>query len=117
MHTSPPPPLCRVKFHDSILPTGNRRVSDATGPGAVWRPPPAKRGADFLARLMEVGPSGARVRPLGGDRAGEVRFGRFLHNPSVTPEEMIETVAARTAELVEGLHVLAIQDTTTMRDD
>jgi hypothetical protein len=76
-----------------------------------------KGGADFLARLMAIGPSGARIRPLGGDRAGEVRFGRFLHNPSVTPEEMIATAAAHTAELVQGLHVLAIQDTTTLRDD
>jgi|HubBroStandDraft_1064217.scaffolds.fasta_scaffold104167_1 hypothetical protein len=66
---------------------------------------------------MEVGPSGARIRPLGGDRAGEVRFGRFLHNPRVTPEEMIATAAAHTALLVEGRHVLAIQDTTTLRDD
>jgi hypothetical protein len=74
-------------------------------------------GADFLARLMEVGPSGARVRPLGGDRAGEVRFGRFLHNERVTHEEMIATAAAYTTELVQGLHVLAIQDTTTLRDD
>jgi hypothetical protein len=66
---------------------------------------------------MEVGPAGARVRPLGGDRAGEVRFGRFLRNPHVTPEEMIATAAAHTASLVEGRHVLAIQDTTTLRDD
>lgn len=66
---------------------------------------------------MEVGPAGARVRPLGGDRAGEVRFARFLHNPHVTPEEMIATAAEHTASLVQGLHVLAIQDTTTLRDD
>jgi hypothetical protein len=66
---------------------------------------------------MEVGPSGARIRPLGGDRAGEVRFGRFLHNPRVTPEEMIATAAAHTASLVTGRHILAIQDTTTLRDD
>jgi hypothetical protein len=70
-----------------------------------------------LARLLSVGLSGARVRRLGGDRAGEVRFGRFLHNPRVTPEEMIATAAARTAGLVGGRHVLAIQDTTTLRDD
>jgi len=66
---------------------------------------------------MEVGPAGARVRPLGGGRAGEVRFARFLHNPHVTPNEMISTAAAHTAERVAGLHVLAIQDTTTLRDD
>jgi hypothetical protein len=66
---------------------------------------------------MAVGPAGTRIRPLGGARKGEVRFGRFLHNPRVTHEEMIATAAARTADLVQGLHVLAIQDTTTLRDD
>jgi hypothetical protein len=71
-----------------------------------------QKGADFLARLMEVGASGARIRPLGGDRAGEVRFGRLLHNSRVTPAEMIATAAAHTASLVQNLHVLAIQDTT-----
>ena len=71
----------------------------------------------MLERLLTVGPSGARVRPLGGDRAGEVRFGRFLRNRSVTPGEMIATAAARTARLVRGRHILAIQDTTTLRDD
>jgi hypothetical protein len=76
-----------------------------------------KGGADLLARLLTTGPSGARVRALGDDRAGEVRFGRFLHNPSVTPEEMIATAAVPTAGRVRGLHVLAIQDTTTLRDD
>src|SRR5206468_2140588 len=96
--------------------TGNRRTNDATEPGAVWRPPPGKRGADLLARLRTVGVSGARVRRLGGDRAGEVRFGRFLHNPRVTPEEMIATAATRTASLVDGRHVLTVQDTSTLRD-
>jgi hypothetical protein len=57
------------------------------------------------------------VRPLGGNRAGEIRFARFLHNSRVTHGEMIASSAARTAELVEGLHVLAVQDTTTLRDD
>src|SRR5258708_36055339 len=117
MHTSSPPRLRIGSFHDSFLPTADRRTSNAAAPGAVRRRPPAKRGADFLARLMEVGPAGARVRPLGGDRAGEVRFARFLHNPHVTPEEMIATAAEHTASLVQGLHVLAIQDTTTLRDD
>jgi len=74
-------------------------------------------GADLFARLMEVGPSGASVRRLGGDRAGEIRFGRFLSNPRVTPKEMIDTAAARTMDRVKGLHVLVPQDTTTLRDD
>jgi hypothetical protein len=57
------------------------------------------------------------VRRLGGDRAGEVRLTRLLRNPSVTPEEMVETAAARTAERSAGLDVLAIQDTTVVRSD
>lgn len=66
---------------------------------------------------MAVGQTGVRVRVLGGDRAGEVRLGRFLRNPRVTPAEMIATSNARTARLVNGRHVLAIQDTTSLRDD
>jgi Transposase DDE domain len=68
-------------------------------------------------RLLEVGQFGVRVRPLGGNRAGEVRIGRFLRNPAVTAPEMIATASARTARLVRGRHILAIQDTTSLRDD
>lgn len=57
------------------------------------------------------------MRPLGGNRAGEVRLGRFLHNPRVTPREMVATAGNRTAGLVKGRHVLVIQDTTSLRDD
>lgn len=64
-----------------------------------------------------MGQSGVSVRRVGGDRAGEMRFGRFLHNARVTPREMVATARARTAGLVAGRHVLAIQDTTTLRDD
>jgi Transposase DDE domain len=71
----------------------------------------------LLERLLAVGQGGARVRPLGGSRAGEVRLGRFLHNPRVTPAEMVVTASLRTATLVGGRHVLAIQDTTSLRDD
>lgn len=74
-------------------------------------------GAFLLNRIIEVGESGVRVRPLGGNRAGEVQLGRFLHNPRVTPEEMVWTAAARTAERVKGQEILVIQDTTTLRDD
>ena len=76
-----------------------------------------KGGIFLLDRLLEAGQQGVRIRPLGGDRAGEVRIGRFLHNLSVTPEEMLETALARTCALVAGRHVLAIQDTTSLRDD
>jgi hypothetical protein len=71
----------------------------------------------LLARLVAVGQRGVRVRPLGGDRAGEVRLGRFLHNARVTPDEMVATARTRTAGRVQGRHVLVIQDTTSLRDD
>jgi hypothetical protein len=71
-----------------------------------------KRGADFLAAL--VGRRTACLRRLGLDRAGQVRFGRFLHNPAVTATEMVATAAAHTALAAKGRHVLAIQDTTEL---
>src|SRR4029450_6910508 len=60
---------------------------------------------------------GLRVRRVGRDRAGEIRITRFLRNRRVTPEEMVTTARLRTAGLVRGRHVLAIQDTTSLRDD
>jgi hypothetical protein len=71
----------------------------------------------LLARLISVGQSGISVRRVGGDRAGEIRITRFLRNRRVTPEEMVATARLRTAGLVRGRHILAIQDTTTLRDD
>ena len=71
----------------------------------------------MLARLVSVGQSGVSVRRVGGSRAGEMRFTRFLRNLRVSPEEMVATAQARTAGLVKGRHILAIQDTTTLRDD
>lgn len=70
-----------------------------------------------MARLVSVGQSGISVRRVGGNRAGEMRFTRFLRNPRVKPDEMVSTARARTAGLVKGRHILAIQDTTTLRDD
>jgi Transposase DDE domain len=71
----------------------------------------------LLARLVCVGQSGVSVRRVGGNRAGEMRFTRFLRNPRVSPPEMVATARARTAKRVRGRHILAIQDTTTLRDD
>jgi hypothetical protein len=83
--------------------------------GAVWRPPPGKRGAFLHARLVETGGSGVSVRRLGKDRAGEIRLWRFLHNEAVTVAEMVATAAGRTLSQAAGRHVLAIQDTTMVR--
>jgi hypothetical protein len=60
---------------------------------------------------------GVSVRRLGGARAGEMRITRFLHNPKVTPGEMMSTALARTCAQVAGRHVLAIQDTSALRVD
>jgi hypothetical protein len=87
------------------------------GPGAVRRPPPAKRGAFLLDRLLAAGQGGARVRTLGGNRAGEMRITRFLRNARVSVAEMASAAAERTAGRVAGRHILAIQDTTSLRDD
>jgi len=68
-------------------------------------------------RLVGHCASGVSVRGLGGDRAGEIRLTRFLHNDAVTIEEMVATAAARTAERCAGCDVLVIQDTTVVRSD
>ena len=59
-----------------------------------------RAGAFLKERLIEVGQSGVRVRPLGGDRAGEVRLGRFLRRERVTPGKMIEAAGRHTSERV-----------------
>ncbi len=68
-------------------------------------------------RLLEVGERGVRVRAVGGSRAGEMRITRFLRNPKVSVEEIISQACLRTVAAVAGRHILAIQDTTTLRDD
>lgn len=57
------------------------------------------------------------MRRLGGDRAGEMRITRFLRNRRVSVAEMVGSAAERTAGRVGGRHILAIQDTTSLRDD
>lgn len=68
-------------------------------------------------RLVEVGQRGISVRSLGGARAGEIRLTRFLRNAKVTVGEIVAEAGARTAGHVGGRHILAIQDTTSLRDD
>ncbi len=54
------------------------------------------------------------LRRLGGNRATEVKFGRWLRNKKVKLMELIEQSFQKTSPLVENLHVLAIQDTTEL---
>lgn len=54
------------------------------------------------------------MRKLAGNRATEVRFGRFLSNKKVTVKELISESTKKASELSAGRHVLAIQDTTEL---
>ena len=59
-----------------------------------------------------VGRKSVCLRRLAGGRRREiVRFGRFLSNPRVTVERLIEGWGVQTATACAGRHVLAIQDT------
>ena len=74
-------------------------------------------GSFLHDRLVKLGPQGISVRSVGGNRADEVRIGRFLRNEKVTVEKIVEKASLDTAPRVDGLHILAIQDTTSFRDD
>jgi hypothetical protein len=63
-----------------------------------------------------VGQRGIAVRSLGGDRAGEIRLTRFLRNPKVMVGEIVAAAVARTRTRMAGRHVLAVQDTTSLRE-
>jgi hypothetical protein len=76
-----------------------------------------KGGVFLLSRLVSTGAGPVRVRALGGGRAGEMQITRFLRSRKVTSSEMAETAGDRTRGLAEGRRILAIQDTTTLRDD
>jgi hypothetical protein len=71
----------------------------------------------LAARLVGYGGKGVSVRQLGGNRAGEMRIARFLHNRRVTAGEMMAAALARTCAQARGHHVLAIQDTSALRVD
>jgi hypothetical protein len=70
-----------------------------------------QKGAALLQR-MAVQPT-VCLRQLGrGRRSETVGFGRFLANPKVTVDRLIEGWSDQTAVAAAGRHVLAIQDTT-----
>ncbi len=66
---------------------------------------------------MAEGGWGGSVRALGARRSGEMRITRFLHNRRVTTGEMLSAASQRTCSQISGRHVLAIQDTTSVRVD
>jgi hypothetical protein len=93
------------------------RMETEQGLGRFGDPRLQKGGMFLLDRLVANSQSGVRVNALGGDRAGEMRLFRFLHNSKVTPQEMVATARAGALSRVAQRHVLAIQDTTSLRDD
>ena len=60
---------------------------------------------------MVVRPSVCLRRLARGRRSQQVGFGRFLANPKVTVDRLIEGWSDQTAAAAAGRHVLAIQDT------
>ena len=54
------------------------------------------------------------LRRLAGNRAREVKFGRWLANDKVTSQALLANAYARTGAAAAGRHVLAIQDTSEL---
>src|SRR5947208_3640718 len=90
---------------------------DGADAGGFWRRAFKKNGGFLYERLVAHGGKGVSVSGLGGNRAGEMRITRFLHNPKVTRGEMMGTARARTCARVAGRHVLAVQDSSALRVD
>lgn len=66
-------------------------------------------GALLFARMHQL--KTVMLRRLGGNRATEVKFGRWLRNKKVELQELIKHPLQKTASQVEGFHILAIHDT------
>jgi hypothetical protein len=68
----------------------------------------------LLQAALAARPGSCIRRLAEGNRARQIQFSRFLHNEAVTVAEMAETAAARTAGLVAGRDILAIQDSSEL---
>src|SRR5258708_33114380 len=90
--------------------SGRRCDGVRGGLGVVRRRAARKKGALLLGR-MATHQSVCLRRLAGGSRRGIVGFGRFISNPKVTTETLIEGWSAGLSAACAGRHVLAIQDT------
>jgi hypothetical protein len=70
----------------------------------------ARRGSIVFNRIVATG--SLVQRRVGKSRAGELGMARFLESPAVTKEEIVETIAERTARGCLGRRVVVAQDTT-----
>ena len=77
------------------------------------RSAPRQKGGEILERM--VARKTVCLRRLGGNRAGELRAGRFFASPRVTAAKIVEGWSRPTGAACTGRHVLAIQDTTEVR--
>jgi len=68
-----------------------------------------KVGALFFQRMLER--VSVCLKTLGGGRANEVRFGRWLRNDKVAMKILTDHAIKNTAKLCEGRDIIAIQDT------
>ena len=91
-----------------LNPLGSADVGCGVWAWSVFRPSPAKRGVCFHQALVER--PGSCIRRLGGSRAREMQFTRFLRNRSVTASEMAAYAAEGTALRATGREVVAIAD-------
>ena len=111
MHTSRLPGARKADSVGQVLIPGGV-YGDRIWAGAVWRPPPGKRGAALHAALVERPCS--CIRRLAGRRSQEVRFGRFLRNHAVTVDEMVCHAATGTAARARGRDIVVVQDTSEL---
>jgi hypothetical protein len=70
-----------------------------------------KKNGDLIVKAM-LEKQTVNLRQLGGNRANEVKFGRWFANKKVTQMELINEITEKAIKLTVGRHVLAIQDTT-----
>lgn len=71
-----------------------------------------RTGILLYSRMSERGT--VCLRRLSDDRATQRCFHRLLEHTNVTPQEIIRHGTERTAQVVRGRHVLAIQDTSEL---
>ena len=80
------------------------------GAGRFRRRTPGKKGGLLLAGMVARTSTCLR-RLAGGRRSGIVGFSRFLANPRVTVEALLDGWGAELLQGCLGRHILAIQDT------
>lgn len=66
----------------------------------------------FLAAMMERRTT--IIKHLACNRAGQVRFGRFLRNEKVTPELILEQATTLTGAAVKDKHILLLEDSSEL---